>query len=193
MYEDPTSTVDLGYEFLDGTPGQYLSHWPPYPPLTNDARVNYTIPAPPLPMSVQTYHFSPEQPPLSFRDDPSFSQTSALAPQPQEPSPPPPPPLSLQPREKSQSRSEPPCRRGTPSYDDDRGKWYCSVCDDAFRDRYECERHIRNVGKRAKCLACKKTLCARMDNRKRHYTKYCKRMDLGKNGGLRLEDAFREV
>ena len=43
------------------------------------------------------------------------------------------------------------------------------------------------------CLACGKTLCARKDNRKRHYTKYCKRMDLGRDGDLRLEDSFIEV
>lgn len=67
------------------------------------------------------------------------------------------------------------------------------MCGELFRDKYECERHIGNVGRQATCLACGKTVCGRKDNRKRHYTKYCKRMDLGKRGDLRLEDSFIEV
>ena len=80
-----------------------------------------------------------------------------------------------------------------PSFNRVRGKWSCSVCRDVFHDKYECERHIGSIGKQVMCLACGKTLCARKDNRKRHYTKYCKRMDLGRDGDLRLEDSFIEV
>ena len=67
------------------------------------------------------------------------------------------------------------------------------MCRDAFHDKYECKRHIGNAGKQVMCLACEKTLGARKDNRKRHYTKYCKRMDLGRDGDLSLEEAFVEV
>jgi len=67
------------------------------------------------------------------------------------------------------------------------------VCKEAFHDKYECERHIRSVGRRAMCLACGKVMCGRKDNRKRHYTKYCKGIDLGREAGLRLEDSFIEV
>lgn len=67
------------------------------------------------------------------------------------------------------------------------------MCKGVFHDKYECERHIGNVGKQAICLPCGKTISGRKDNRKRHYTKYCKKMDLGRDGGLSLEDAFVEV
>lgn len=96
-------------------------------------------------------------------------------------------------RYSGKSRSKPKCNRATPSFCDVEKRWYCSACITFFRDNYECVRHIENVGKRAKCLPCGKTVCARKDNRKRHYTMYCKRKDLGKNMGLRLDDTFEDV
>ena len=119
-----------------------------------------------------------------FSNNLPLSPTSPLSPQPPEPP-------SLQYTRRSDPR--PNCHQATPSFDHARRKWYCSVCQDVFHDKYECERHIGNVGKQAICLACGKVVCSRKDNRKRHYIKYCKRMDLGKDGGLSLQDAFVEV
>jgi len=67
------------------------------------------------------------------------------------------------------------------------------VCKDVFHDKYECERHIRSVGKQVMCLACGKVTCGRKDNRRRHYTKYCKGINPGRDEVLRLEDSFIEV
>jgi hypothetical protein len=124
------------------------------------------------------------RPTFSFRDNPSFSPASHWSPLAQEPP---------SPQESRKPPSKRSCRRAKPSFNKDQGKWCCSVCKDAFRNRYECERHIENVGKQAVCRACGKTVCARKDNQKRHYNQYCKRMDQGKNGGLALEDAFLDV
>jgi hypothetical protein len=121
---------------------------------------------------------------LSFRNEIPLSPTSSLSPQSQGPP---------SPQHTRRSSPRPDCHRAVPSFDSARRKWYCSVCQDAFHDKYECERHIGNVGKQAMCLACGKTICARKDNRRRHYAKYCKRKDLGIDGGVSLENTFAEV
>ena len=64
------------------------------------------------------------------------------------------------------------------------------MCEDVFHDKYECDRHIESVGKRVMCLACGKIMCGRKDNRKRHYTKYCKGINPGRDGSTRPEDSF---
>ena len=86
---------------------------------------------------------------LSFRDKLPLSPMFPLSPHPQEP---------LSPQHTSRSSSRPNCRQSTPSFHNARRKWYCSVCKDVFHGEYECERHIGNVGKQAKCLACGKTV-----------------------------------
>ena len=119
---------------------------------------------------------------FSFRDNLPFSQELLWSPHPRGPP---------SPQNDTNSPSEPSCRQATPLADAARRKWYCSVCEEGFRNKHDCERHIDNVGKRARCKACKKTVCGRKDNRKRHYTKYCKSMD--QREGLSLEEAFAEV
>lgn len=135
-------------------------------------------------VSANPVRFSCTHPTLSFREGRSISPASSSSPPPREPP---------SPEHGKQSRSKPACRQGTPSFNSIQRKWSCSVCKDAFHDKYECQRHIGNVGKQAICLACGKTIGLRKDNRRRHFTKYCKRMDLGRDGGLSFEDAFIEI
>lgn len=128
--------------------------------------------------------FSCAHPTLSSREGSSISPTSSSSPLPQEPP---------SPEHGKQSPPKPTCRQGTPSFNNTQRKWSCSVCRDIFYDKNECRRHIGSVGRQAVCLACGKTIGLRKDNRRRHFTKYCKRMDLGRDGGLSFEDAFIEV
>lgn len=84
---------------------------------------------------------------------------------------------------------EPSCRHATPSYNHIRNKWSCSGCDKDFRGKWECNRHIKSMGKQARCTACGGRLNAREDSLIRHFTKYCK----GDLENLRFEDAFVEI
>ena len=123
-------------------------------------------------------------PTLCFRDNASISPATHWSPLPQDP------PSPQRGRELASQLS---CSEATPEFSNVRKRWCCSVCEVVFRDKYQCGRHIRNAGKRAKCLACGKNVCARRDNRKRHYVKYCKRVYLGVYTDLRFEDAFVDV
>ena len=143
-----------------------------------------TSPRPSSQCSSRFLVISSTPPTFSFRDNPFFCPTPPWSPPPQELPPP---------RHRRKSFPQLSCSQATPLFSDARKRWYCNVCQDSFRDKYECERHIVNVGKRVKCLACGKNICARKDSRKRHYIKHCKKMDLGKDGGIRLEDAFIDV
>ncbi|KAF9780795.1 hypothetical protein BJ322DRAFT_283385 [Thelephora terrestris] len=169
MFGEPVFEGDLAYQYLareaSETPAPYFPEWPGHSPSTNNAFTGFIAPS------------------LTTNEIP-LSPTSSLSPQSQGPP---------SPQHTRRSSPRPDCHRAVPSFDTARRKWYCSVCQDAFHDKYECERHIGNVGKQALCLACGKTICARKDNRRRHYDKYCKRKDLGKDGGVSLEDAFAEV
>ena len=86
---------------------------------------------------------------------------------------------------------KPSCRQASPFFDNANRKWCCDACGKHFRGYYECNRHTQHAGKRARCLACDKEINSREDSLRRHYSKFCKSMDLGKNSGnVRFEDAF---
>ena len=70
-----------------------------------------------------------------------------------------------------------------------RGKWYCSVCERCFRDKWECGRHIDRAGQLAKCPACGKILKATGDSLQRHFKRHCK----GDLRAMLFEDMFVDV
>jgi hypothetical protein len=82
------------------------------------------------------------------------------------------------------------CRQAVPVWNPIQKKWSCSgyMCNNVFRRKSDCIRHIDTAGKRSKCVACGQKLIARGDSWLRH-SRTCK----GGVGNLRFEDAFVEV
>jgi len=180
-YEDHVLMGDMAYNFLaheaDPTSFQPFPDslgFPPMPEVTYGA----TGLLPPASSYAGHFNFS-DTANLFFHSPPSptVSQTSST-PEPHgqvspEPSPTP----------------EPSCRRATPVLNHIRYKWCCSVCNQEFRGKWECKRHIESMGKRSKCVACGRNLNGRNDSLLRHFTTHCR----GDVGNLSLEDAFVEV
>ena len=128
------------------------------------------------PRSLLTSHLRNYLPLFSPSPSPPLSQTSStLGYQQESPEPSPAPELN--------------CRAATPTFNHIRKKWCCSACDKPFRGKWECNRHIGVIGRRAKCLACGGNLNGREDSLRRHYKKYCK----GDVGNIKFEDVFIEV
>ena len=78
--------------------------------------------------------------PLPFPASPSSSRSDTSTPEHR--------PLSL----KQSPTPEPSCREANPVFNNIRKKWCCGGCDKDFRGKWECGRHIRDAGKRSKCL-----------------------------------------
>ena len=129
-----------------------------------------------FPRSLLTSHLRDSPSLFSPSPSPSLSQTSSTLEHHQAPPEP-------------SATPEPSCRRATPIFNHIRRKWCCSACDDTFRGKWECQRHIETTGKRAVCLACGGKLSRREDSLRRHFKKHCK----GDLVNLRFEDAFTEV
>lgn len=86
------------------------------------------------------------------------------------------------------------CHQASPSFDTVRGKWNCDACGKYFHGPYECNRHIQNAGQRAICLICNKEISSRGDSLRRHYSKFCKRMNPGRaSRKVKFENAFTLV
>lgn len=177
--DDYVLTGDMAYNFLaleaGLNPGHYFPDFLGYPLLSGNAQG----PVDPILPTVSTsygippnttngsFPVSPSPSPSETSSGPGYNQASP------EPSPTP----------------EPSCRNALPVFNHIRGKWCCSVCDEGFRGKWECGRHIKATGKRAKCLGCGKKITSRGDSLKRHLEKYCK----GDLENSSLEDAFVEV
>lgn len=173
IYDDHILMGDIAYNFLlrevDSLYAQDPSDFPGCPPFSEDIYGTEGPLNPTFDPTTSPSTMSDFLPPLS----PSSSCSEASSSPEYYQTPPEPRPTS-----------KPSCLGATPDLIEE--KWYCSLCNESFRGKWECERHINAKGKQSMCLACGKALSSRNDSLKRHFTKHCK----GNVEDFTLEDAF---